>query len=67
VDDDGGGVLADLGGVGGAVAACETEHRAQSTEHSKRIREAAEHVSIIRFSHRGCPAADSFRHYSRAQ
>jgi hypothetical protein len=35
-DDDGRGVLADLGGAGGAVAACEAEHRAQSTAKQKR-------------------------------
>jgi hypothetical protein len=33
-DHDGGCAFADLGGVGGAVAACGAEHRAQSTEHS---------------------------------
>ena len=32
-DHDGGCAFADLGGVGGAVAACGAEHTAQSTEH----------------------------------
>jgi len=67
VDDDGRGVFADLGGMQGAVAALEAEHRAQSTEHRQRMREAAWHVPIIRCSYRGCSAADSFRYYSRAQ
>jgi hypothetical protein len=64
VDDDGRGVLADLGGVQGAVAALEqaTGNGQQATE-----REAAEHVPIIRCSYRGRFASDSFRRYSRAQ
>jgi len=64
VNDDGGGRLADLGGMGGAVAA---EKQGAGSRQQAVAGEAAEHVSIIRCRARGRPAAAAFRHHSRAQ
>jgi hypothetical protein len=65
VDDDVGGVLADLSRMAGAVAAGEAEHRAQGTEHSEgRQGPAADHISIIDICGRAI-AADPVGHHSR--